>query len=191
MTHSKTDRSLQEGNTHPSSWHMIKRVLGVPTPTDIAHHVCVNDCSLFPDIKSSKGALLTFLPLPFAYPIHGAHAGQYAQHGGEVCSVCKQLRFETKVVSGRKVYVPRKVFWYLGTKNVIRNFMFGNKEWSSLRGQGREDPLQYYTSREAKRLDKAVAGMPSSLANSAYEMGGDWGQVFVNKSHSTGVIALR
>jgi hypothetical protein len=187
----KAKKSLAPGNSHPGSWHMVKRILGVPSPAEYEHHVCINDCCRFPSLP--LGENLMHFPCIFLSALNasGDHAGKYEGHEKDACPVCKELRFETKKTAAKVQLVPRKVFWYFGIESVIRDRMFGDKQWSSLRGKGRQEPLQYYTSSEAKRVNLAVGGQLFHVDNSAYELGLDWGQVFINKTHSTGVVAIR
>lgn len=61
------DMVLPEGNLHPKSLHVVKKVLGIRTPKDVEHHVCVNDCCYFGNLPS----------------------GQYQARAAEKCSICK------------------------------------------------------------------------------------------------------
>jgi hypothetical protein len=89
------------------------------------------------------------------------------------------------------LYKPRKVFWHLGIQRAIKDCLFGNAQWSRLRGQGRTAPMQYYTSAEAERLNNAVQGRLFHVDSSAYEIGFDNGQIFTNRVWSSGVVAIR
>ncbi|KAK9795844.1 hypothetical protein WJX73_002457 [Symbiochloris irregularis] len=69
--------------------------------------------------------------------------------------------------------------------------MFHDKTWCQLRTHGRALSGSLYTSPEAERLNAAVGGILDQPHVSLYEIGADFGQVFVNKQHSTGVIGIR
>jgi hypothetical protein len=42
---------LPKPNSHPASFHMLKRILDVPDAEDFEQHVCVSDCDLFPKLQ--------------------------------------------------------------------------------------------------------------------------------------------
>jgi hypothetical protein len=134
-------------------------------------------------VTGASDALLLCLSLP----------GDYARHANDLCPnpQCREPRFEQVQSASGIMYKPRKVFWHLGLGNAIRDRFFGDKMWSRLRGCGREAPLQYYSSKEAERLNAAVGGKLFKADNSAYDIGFDSGQVYINRNWSTGVIAIR
>lgn len=89
--------------------------------------------------------------------------------------------------------VPQKAFWYLGVGKAIRE-LFGQAAWAKRRGEGRGTPGDFYTSEEASRLEAKLQSLGGSLHNadtSVYELGLDWGQVYLGRKYSVGVVGIR
>ena len=162
---------LPKNNSCPRSWYMLKRLVGYQDVKDVEYHVCVNDCHCFgrrPD-KGLENSVAT-----------------------EVCPVCSEPRFTTKLTQTGVKWVPRKVFYYFELRQLIQRGFFGNKEWCGLRGTGRDEyPGDFYSSEEAKRIDARLGGALFHPDNSGYEIGMDWAQPYDFKQHSTGVVCIR
>lgn len=130
-------------------------------------HMCVNDCKAFDHLEPE----------------------QYSEKQFERCEACGQLRFDTKTHgSGTRMY-PRKVMYWFGVGNVIRDRMFTDPGFCKQRGTGRHQ--YFYPSRRSRLLHKAAGCNPLDPDTSVYEIGLDWAQMFNSKVHSTGFIMLR
>lgn len=129
--------------------------------------MCSNDCCRFPRLEPSE----------------------YHDHQDDVCPKCQGRRFNVKKTPTGTTITPVKVMYWLGLGAVIRDMLFTNPEFCKLRGTGREE--YFYTSAEAARLHQQAKVSLQDPDTSVYEVGLDWGNVFVNKSHSTGFIMVR
>jgi len=130
-------------------------------------HMCVNDCKHFDDLDRSK----------------------WHEAADEVCDKCGEPRFEKRETASGTTLVARKVFYWLGLANVIRDRLFTDPGFCRLRGSSRSE--YFYPSEESRRLHQSAGCSPTDLKVSVYEVGLDWGQVFVNKVHSCGFIMVR
>lgn len=130
-------------------------------------HVCVNDCEGFLDLAP----------------------GEWQAHANDTCSKCGEARFERKQTASGSILLPRKVFHYFGLANVIRDRLFTDPSWCRRRGTGRAE--YFYCTAESGRLHTMARCSSDDLDISVYEVGLDWGQVFVNKVHSCGFIMVR
>lgn len=130
-------------------------------------HMCVNDCKCFEDLARSN----------------------WQAAADETCDKCGEARFEKRQTANGVTLVPRKVFYWFGLANVIRDHLFTDPSFCRLRASGRHE--YFYPSEESKRLHQTAGCSPSDHKVSAYEVGLDWGQVFVNKVHSCGFIMVR
>jgi hypothetical protein len=157
---------LPAGNLHPPSLHLLKKVCKVEELKKYEKHVCVNDCVKFDDVPPAR----------------------YAQRAQEECPVCQSSRF----VTGRgSLLVPRKVYYEVAVEEAIRS-LFGDTEWSSKRSEARLlYKLDYYSTPEAHRVNRATGGALFHTDNSAYEIGIDWCQCFNFKQHSVGILGMR
>lgn len=82
-------------------------------------------------------------------------------------------------------------FWYLGVDNIIRT-MFQDPLFCRFRGRGRDNqPDDFYGSRMAEHIDAKTNGQLLQGANSAYDLGFDFCQVFSFKTHSSGILLMR
>jgi hypothetical protein len=159
---------LPTPNLHPTSLHLLKKICAVGEVKDYERHVCENDCMRFEDIP----------------------ARLWGQREEEECTHCGSKRF-TRGGRGGKVLIPKKVFWEMKVDEIIKS-MFGDREWSSRRGVRRyNDPLDFYSSPEAKRVDEETGGALSHPDNSVYELCMDSMQCFDYKQHSVGLVGLR
>lgn len=79
-------RMLPADNLVPESLYKFLDLLDI-NPREHEHHVCVNDCELFPDLKQAD----------------------YAEHVDDQCAHCHERRFSQH---GRAI-VPRKKFYHL------------------------------------------------------------------------------
>lgn len=132
-------------------------------------HVCVNDCKRFDKLETTQ---------------------QYRLRANEKCTVCGERRFEVKATAdGVPRIIPRKVMYWFGVGNTIRDRMFTDPAFCKYRTTGRDE--YFYPSDEAKRLAAAANCDLTKLFISCYEIGLDWAQMFSSKVHSTGFIMLR
>ena len=71
--------------------------------------------------------------------------------------------------------------------------MFLNPDWAALRGKERrtDDVAHWYGASDARRINTVCRGQLYHLDNSAYDLGFDFGQVFVFKNHSAGILCIR
>jgi hypothetical protein len=115
--------------------------------------------------------------------------GKWQQHAADVCTKCGEARFERRQTANGTVLVPRKVFYWFGLANVIRDRLFTDPSWCKRRGTGRHE--YFYCTAESARLHSTASCNPLDKDTSVYEVGLDWGQVFVNKVHSCGFIMVR
>lgn len=129
--------------------------------------MCQNDCHCFPDLEPS----------------------QYYAHKDDTCPVCQAKRFNVVVTPSGTRVTPVKVMYWRGLGTVIKDMMFTNPSFCSLRGTGRQE--YFYTSKECARLHEKAKCSLADKATSVYEVGLDWGQPFVNKVHSCGFIMVR
>lgn len=60
-----------------------------------------------------------------------------------------------------------------------------------MRTKGRDTPDDLYTSKEFGRINKKVDGKLDDKDNSAWDIGMDFGQVFVFRTWSVGIIGIR
>jgi hypothetical protein len=131
--------------------------------------VCVNDCLLFPQLDSAE---------------------MYREKVMECCECCGQRVFDVKVAAdGVTRIIPRKVLYWFGVGNTIKNRMFTDPSFCKHRTTGRDQ--YFYPSAEARRLAEASGCDITRLDVSCYEVGVDWAQVFTSKVHSTGFVMLR
>lgn len=131
--------------------------------------VCINDCRLYPDLDTA------------------AKVREAAQLR---CECCGQRCFDVKLAAdGVSRIVPRKVLYWFGVGDTIKNRMFTDPSFCKHRTTGRDQYL--YPSAEAKRLAEASGCDISRLDVSCYEVGVDWAQMFTSKVHSTGFIMMR
>lgn len=106
------------------------------------------------------------------------------------CEHCGHRCFEVKLAAdGVTRIVPRKVLYWFGVGDTIKNRMFTDPSFCKHRTTGRDQ--YFYPSLEAQRLAQASGCDISRLDVSCYEVGLDWAQVFSSKVHSTGFIMLR
>lgn len=132
-------------------------------------HVCVNDCKRFGMLETAQ---------------------EYRQKALETCTVCGERRFEVKMTAdGVSRIIPRKVFYWFGIANTIRDRMFTDPSFCKHRTTGRRE--YFYPSAEARRLAAAAGCDIEQFMVSCYEVGLDWAQMFSSKVHSTGFIMLR
>jgi hypothetical protein len=157
---------LPDGNLHPPTLHLLKKICGVEDLKKCEKHVCVNDCVRFKDLPQSQW------------------------DKDEKCPVCKELRFMPGKTHG-KLLIPKKVFYELPPEDAMRR-NFGDPEFCQRRGTHRHDQaLDFYKSAEARRLDLATGGALSNKDNSAWEIGYDHMQPFTFTQYSVGLIGMR
>ena len=161
--------TLGEGNLHPPSLHILRKVMRCPEAEEYEQHICPNECMCFTKLKRA----------------------QYKEHQDECCSVCGAARFHVKQLTGGRRIIPTKVFWYLGIQDIIRDQLFADPKWCDLRASARDAQHDYYTSKEAARLNRVVAGQLFNPDNSSYELGFDYGQCFAFRQYSVGVLGFR
>jgi hypothetical protein len=147
----------------------MMKVLHCPEAEDFEQHVCPSECMCFPKLKRSE----------------------YKHHEHDECSMCGARRFTVRQLAGGRRLVPAKVFWYLGMAGTIKDHLFADPKWCDMRATARQTPHDFYSSAEAKRLDKMLGEQLSSPDNSAYELGFDFGQCFAFRQYSVGVLGFR
>ena len=83
-------------------------------------------------------------------------------------------------------------FWYFGLPAVLQG-LFSNPVFTALRGKGRE--IGWWASDEADRVDKLCGGRLFQPGEDAehipFEVAFDFGQMFVSKIHSAGILSIR
>jgi hypothetical protein len=129
--------------------------------------MCVNDCMAFPTLQPK----------------------QYRAHQDDRCECCGHKRFDIKTTGSSTRIMPRKVLFWFGVGNVIRDRMFTDPGFCKQRGTGRDQYL--YPTPMAARLHQAAGANISDPDTSVYEIGLDWAQMFNSKVHSSGFIMLR
>eukprot|EP00882_Tetradesmus_deserticola_P025637 GHRQ01028178.1.p5 GENE.GHRQ01028178.1~~GHRQ01028178.1.p5 ORF type:complete len:154 (+),score=44.74 GHRQ01028178.1:1629-2090(+) len=129
--------------------------------------MCANDCMAFPHLQPH----------------------QYRAEKDQRCECCGHRRFDIKTSGTSTRIVPRKVMFWFGVANVIRERMFTSTSFTKHRGAGRHQ--YYYPSAAADRLHTDSRADKLDPNTSVYEIGLDWAQMFSSKVHSTGFIMLR
>jgi len=83
-------------------------------------------------------------------------------------------------------------FWYFRIDRVLRR-LFADPDFVALRGKGRDSG--WWASREATRIDGLLGGRLLKGADPEYflplEIAFDFGQMFVFRNHSTGLLCVR
>lgn len=186
---SSIKEALPSPNIFPPSIHLLKKVAGVECAFRYAHHVCPNDCMVWP-----------WLP-----------PRSWHDHRQDACTVCGQKRFVFDGASRALVQEmsdmdkagstgsalrlrPAKVFFYFGVATGIKS-LFSDSEFRANRGKDRAatsvDPNAVFGCSEGRRLTERTRGSFSHPDNSPYDLGFDFGQFFSFKNHSFGVVLLR
>lgn len=131
--------------------------------------MCVNDCMMFDQLQT---------------------AAAQREKVMKRCECCGQRRFEVKLTAdGTTRIIPRKVLYWFGVGDTIKNRMFTDPSFCKHRTTGRQE--YFYPSAEAQRLAQASGCDLHRREVSCYEVGLDWAQMFSSKVHSTGFIMMR
>lgn len=93
--------------------------------------------------------------------------------------------------AGARKLRPAKAYWDFGVANVIRN-LNKDPDFVNLKHADAEDPdpRGYFASGDRDRLQAEYPNF-AAVGNGYFEIGGDFGQVFEGKQHSTGIIGIR
>jgi hypothetical protein len=86
---------------------------------------------------------------------------------------------------------PAKAYWDFGVGNVIQG-MNRDPAYVSLKraDADKPDPRGYFAAEDCKRIQGEYPNFRNP-GNGYFEIGGDFGQVFDGKQHSTGIIGIR
>jgi hypothetical protein len=155
-------------NDFPPSFHVMKQVLETQDADDYERHLCT--CArVFPDLKKSE----------------------YKANMSATCAECGAKRF---TVGPNGVPTPRKRFWDFRAPELVEEF-YMDKTFAEAVGTCRDskDDSTFHGSSYGKQLNKMCSQVfTNPTANAAYfSLGGDAGQIFSIRIHSTTIIGLR
>ncbi|GLI64632.1 hypothetical protein VaNZ11_007950 [Volvox africanus] len=164
------DICLPPGNHVPPSLYVLRKMLGIPDPRDFEQHTCLSEKCRFP-------------PLP---------TKDWMDHRDDTCNCPeKHKRFKMVTTSAGAHPLPNKRYWDFGVENIIQA-MFSDPLFRQLRGTGRDnEPDDFYGFQMAKDIDAKTNGQLMQHANSAYDLGFDFAQVYQFKTHSVGLLLMR
>jgi hypothetical protein len=153
----------------------MKLVMGVREAADFEHDMCPNDCCKFP---------------------HIAKVDRMA-HVEDTCPTCRAKRFKITGSGANKQAVPVKVMYDLGVENIVQLF-HNDPSWRERHASGWEaDRKKFMKTGDGSRLHDIMTGTapesPGLLDPDVLllHLGGDFGQPFNFKVHSTGIIVMR
>ncbi|GMH35009.1 hypothetical protein BSKO_02870 [Bryopsis sp. KO-2023] len=169
------NRILPKENKMPSSLHVMKKMMDVPSWEEYSRHVCTRKLCL-------NG--YTWRPLP---------KEKWEEHKHDKCPNCDGPRFQSK----KGKLLPVDFYIDLKIEDVIKHDFFTDPTFCSMRGKARDTaPGSYLAGEEASRMRGWVdsniqSGEFDGANNSIYDVLIDWTQPFDSVHHSTGIVGLR
>lgn len=168
---------LPPGNSLPTSWHMVKKLLGCRALSKFERHACVNCCMTWPHIAREDAI----------------------KHKDDRCTVCGERRFHVREYgdTGKVRLTPKRAWWYFPPEDIVRSLNM-DREFVKFKRAAAEaatcpmgDKHGYFASKEAARLQAYSNNTFLSPGNAYFELGADAGQMFDKAQHSTVLIVLR
>jgi hypothetical protein len=163
---------LPTGNTLPTSWHMVKKLLGCRALSKFERHACVDCCMTWPHIAREDAI----------------------KHKDDRCTTCNKPRFHVREYgdTGKVRLTPQRAWWYFPAEDILQAWNY-DREFVQFKRAAAEacDKHGYFASKEAERLQQYSNGTFLSPGNAYLEIGADAGQMFDKAQHSTVLIVLR